>query len=445
MLPVIGRLDEIPGVGPDVAQVIVAELGMDMTQFPTPGHAAAWARLTSRTIQSGATTRNGRTGKGDPYLRGALGHAAMTAGRTGTFPGERYRRIARRRAKKKAIVAVARTITEIACLIISDPGIRFIELGPDYCARFDAGRQTRNKIRDLERLNPGMKVTLTPRGLACPATVRDTPATGHHQECPRHQPYSRSSPITPGGLPTRAADRCTWEPLSFRSAAQNPDALPKALAALRHRSAEAARLSAGSRELQELDALSLASLREVAYLGGYVPGAGIFPGERYDARFLEDRLVVVPCRQADVLTEVPYSEVEDVDIGGPGLVRTGGGFGAAGAVEGMAIAAVLNGLTTRTSIKTVVRIQGTACELFLLHTTATPEQLRIELSRSLGAIRSAPASLPAGRSQHQAAATSASPVEELTRLAAMLETGLLTREEFNQTKAKLLGATSWPR
>jgi len=162
VLSVIARLDEIPGVGPGVAQVIVAELGMDMTQFPTPGHAAAWARLTSRTIQSGATSKNGRTGKGDPYLRGALGHAVMTAGRTDTFIGERYRRVARRRGKKKAIVAVARTITEIACLIIADPGVRFIELGPDYYARFDTGRQTRNKIRELERLNPGMKVTITP-------------------------------------------------------------------------------------------------------------------------------------------------------------------------------------------------------------------------------------------------------------------------------------------
>ena len=162
VLSVIGRLDEIPGVGPDAARVIVAELGMDMTQFPAPGHAAARARLTSRTIESGATSKNGRTGKGDPCLRGALGQCVMAAARTGTFLGERCRRIARRRGKQKAIIAIARTITEIAWLIISDPGIRFIELGPDCYARFHAGRQTRNKIRELERLNPGMKVTLTP-------------------------------------------------------------------------------------------------------------------------------------------------------------------------------------------------------------------------------------------------------------------------------------------
>src|SRR6266849_4271374 len=171
VLSVIERLDEITGVGPGTAQVIVAELGTDMTQFPTPGHAAAWARLTSRTIQSGTTTKNGRTGKGNPYLRGALGAAVMTAANTDTFLGERYRRIARRRGKQKAIVAVARTICEIACLIIGDPGFRYIELGAGYYAGRDPQRQTRNKIRELEKLNPGMTVTLTPH-----AAATETPA-----------------------------------------------------------------------------------------------------------------------------------------------------------------------------------------------------------------------------------------------------------------------------
>ena len=162
VLSVIERLDEITGIAVDGAQILIAELGTDMTVFPTPGHAAAWAKLTSRTIQSGATSRNGRTGKGNPYLRAVLGRAAMAAAKTESYLGERYRRIARRRGKQKAIVAVGRTICEIACMIIADPSVRFCELGPDYYARLDAGRQTRNRIRDLERLNPGMKVTLTP-------------------------------------------------------------------------------------------------------------------------------------------------------------------------------------------------------------------------------------------------------------------------------------------
>ena len=162
VLPVIERLDEITGIAVDGAQILIAELGTDMTVFPTPGHAAAWAKLTSRTIQSGATSRNGRTGKGNPYLRAVLGRAAMAAAKTDSYLGERYRRIARRRGKQKAIVAVARTICEIACMIIADPSVRFCELGPDYYTRLDAGRQSRNRIRELERLNPGMKVTLTP-------------------------------------------------------------------------------------------------------------------------------------------------------------------------------------------------------------------------------------------------------------------------------------------
>jgi transposase len=133
-----------------------------MSVFPTPGHAAAWARLTPRTLQSGNSARPGRTGKGNPYLRGALGQCVMAAARTDTRLGEQYRRIARRRGKQKAIVAVSRVICEIACILISDPGARFTDLGADYYSRRDSRRQTRSRIRELERLNPGMKVTLTP-------------------------------------------------------------------------------------------------------------------------------------------------------------------------------------------------------------------------------------------------------------------------------------------
>jgi hypothetical protein len=212
------------------------------------------------------------------------------------------------------------------------------------------------------------------------------------------------------------------------------------LATLEAREAAAAR----TRGWQELDARTLVTLAEVAYLGGYLPESAITPGERYDVRFLEDRLTVFAYRRADVLAEVPYGQVEHVEIGGPGLIRrgggfVGGGFGVTGAIEGMAIAAVLNGLTTRTSIKTVVRVQGTGCELFLLHTKLTPEQLRIAMSRPLGAIRSDRAAEAAGGAQHGAHAMSPSPVEELSKLAEMLEKGLLTREEFDLMKANLLG------
>ena len=162
VLGLVERLDEITGVGARNAQVIISELGTDMSVFPTPGHAAAWARLTPRTIQSGNSARPSRTGKGNPYLRGALGQCVMAASRTDTRLGEQYRRTARRRGKQKAIVAVARTICEIACVLISDRAARFTDLGAGYYNAQNPIRQTRSRIREIERLNPGMKVTLTP-------------------------------------------------------------------------------------------------------------------------------------------------------------------------------------------------------------------------------------------------------------------------------------------
>jgi hypothetical protein len=89
VLSLVARLDEITGVGVPNAQVLIAELGTDASVFPTPGHAAAWARLTSRTDQSGTRDRPGRTGRGNPYLRAALGQCVMAAARTDTRLGGR--------------------------------------------------------------------------------------------------------------------------------------------------------------------------------------------------------------------------------------------------------------------------------------------------------------------------------------------------------------------
>ena len=130
LLSLTQRLDEITGVGVVTAQVIIAELGLDMGQFPTAAHASAWAKLSPQTIQSGARTRTGKTGKGNRWLRSALGDAAMAAGKTDTHLGERYRRIRRRRGKQKAIVATARAILETAYLLISNRDLRFHDLGP---------------------------------------------------------------------------------------------------------------------------------------------------------------------------------------------------------------------------------------------------------------------------------------------------------------------------
>jgi transposase len=161
VLPAVARLDEITGIGRNAAQVIIAEIGLDMARFPTPGHLVSWAKLTPRTIQSGAKSRSGRTGKGNPYLKGALGEAAAAAARTDTFLGERYRRIVKRRGKLKALVAVARSILVTVWHLLSEPDARFRDLGSGYYAsRVDKDRKTRNHIRQLEAL--GYTVTLAP-------------------------------------------------------------------------------------------------------------------------------------------------------------------------------------------------------------------------------------------------------------------------------------------
>uniref|UniRef100_UPI003905AF52 transposase n=1 Tax=Trujillonella humicola TaxID=3383699 RepID=UPI003905AF52 len=159
-LPAVERLDEIPGLARRGAQVILAEIGLHMAQFPTAGHLVSWTRLCPRTIQSGPTTRAGRTGKGNPYLKGVLGEVATAAAKTNTFLGERYRRLVKRRGKLKALVAVARSILVIIWHLLTDPTLRYRDLGADYHSlRIDTRRKTRDHIRGLEAL--GYTVTLT--------------------------------------------------------------------------------------------------------------------------------------------------------------------------------------------------------------------------------------------------------------------------------------------
>ena len=159
---VVARLDEIPGIRSTAAHVILAEIGTDMTRFPTAGHLVSWARLAPG-VKESAGKKKGKssTGHGNAYLAAVLGNAAAGAAKTDTFLGERYRRIARRRGSKRAIVAVGRSILVIAWHLLSDPDARFTGLGPGfYATRIDPERRKRGHIRQLEAL--GYKVTLQP-------------------------------------------------------------------------------------------------------------------------------------------------------------------------------------------------------------------------------------------------------------------------------------------
>jgi transposase len=163
MLNAVARLAAIPGLSPDLARSIIAETGLDMSRFATAGHLVSWAGLCPSARQSGPRTRAGKKGQGDTWLRGALGQAANGAARTATFLGERYHRIARRRGKAKAQVAVARSILVIIWQLLSNPEARFTDLGYGYYqARTDKDKKIKNHIRQIEALL-GHPITITPK------------------------------------------------------------------------------------------------------------------------------------------------------------------------------------------------------------------------------------------------------------------------------------------
>jgi transposase len=158
----VAQLDSIPGFGVTAAQDLIAEIGTDMSAFPTAGHLCSWARVAPRARESGGK-RKGKTatGRGNPYIGGTLGETATAAGRTQTFLGAKLRRMSRHMPKKKAQGAIMRTQLVIAHALLSDPAAEYRDLGPDYYEqRADTRRQARNHARALERL--GFKVTIEP-------------------------------------------------------------------------------------------------------------------------------------------------------------------------------------------------------------------------------------------------------------------------------------------
>jgi transposase len=100
----VAQLDAVTGIGPVCAQELIAELGVDMAVFPTAAHLVAWAKFAPQANTSAGKAKTAATGKGNPWLAATLGEIAVTAGRTSTFLGERYRRIAKRRGTQRALV-----------------------------------------------------------------------------------------------------------------------------------------------------------------------------------------------------------------------------------------------------------------------------------------------------------------------------------------------------
>src|SRR6266702_4466828 len=156
----IEQLDDVPGFAITTGQDLIAEIGTDMSVFPTAGHLSSWARQAPRVTESGGK-RKGKnaTGRGNPYIGGTLGEASISVGRTQTFLGAKYRRLCTHMPKGKAQVAIMRTQLVIAHALLSDPDARYEDLGPDYYERkADIRRRAHSHARALERL--GYKVTI---------------------------------------------------------------------------------------------------------------------------------------------------------------------------------------------------------------------------------------------------------------------------------------------
>jgi transposase len=156
----LARLDTIPGIGPYLAEALVAEIGTDMTRFPSAAHLASWAGMCPGNDESAGKRRSGKTRKGNPWLRALLVQAAHAAARRqNTYLAALYGRLAARRGKKKAAVAVGHTILVIVYHMLRR-GTAYDELGPRWFDERDRQAVERRLVRRLEAL--GNKVTLEP-------------------------------------------------------------------------------------------------------------------------------------------------------------------------------------------------------------------------------------------------------------------------------------------
>jgi transposase len=153
------QAESMPGWGRRSAQDAVAETGVDMTRFRTGGHLSSWAGKTPLDNQSGKRTGRAKSKKGNRYLAAVTGETAIAAGKTQTREGARYRRLARRRGKAKAQVAVGNTQLKVYHKLLSNPGMRYEDLGADYYERQrDVRRQVAHHVGKLGAL--GFEVTL---------------------------------------------------------------------------------------------------------------------------------------------------------------------------------------------------------------------------------------------------------------------------------------------
>jgi transposase len=155
----LAQAESMPGWGRRAAQDAVAETGVDMTRFRTGPHLVSWGGRAPQDHQSGKRKGRATAKKGNRYLGAVLGETAVAAGRTQTREGVRHRRLARKRGAAKACVATGNTQLKVYHKLLSNPGMRYQDLGPDYYERQrDIRRQIAHHVGKLGSL--GFEVTL---------------------------------------------------------------------------------------------------------------------------------------------------------------------------------------------------------------------------------------------------------------------------------------------
>jgi transposase len=147
------RLADIPGVDTVTAAELIAEIGVDMTRFPSSPHLVSWAKFCPQTHQSAGKSMTKGRGKGNPWLAGTLGRVVFANWRSQNFLGARYRRLARRRGAQKAIVATGNSLLTVIYHLLCDPDTTFIDPGPDYYqSRINKHRRARDLAIQLQAL-----------------------------------------------------------------------------------------------------------------------------------------------------------------------------------------------------------------------------------------------------------------------------------------------------
>jgi transposase len=156
----IAMIDEIWGIGRRTAEEVLAEIGLDVSRWPTHKHLASWAKICPGNNESAGKRKSGRTGKGNRWLHSTLVEAANNVSRNrDTYYGAQYHRIARRRGRKRALVAVAHSLLTAIYYMLRD-GTVHQDLGAEYFDRLDRERATHQAVQRLRRL--GYEVTLQP-------------------------------------------------------------------------------------------------------------------------------------------------------------------------------------------------------------------------------------------------------------------------------------------